>query len=133
MLEASLTSRLLADSTLSGLVGTGVYPVNLPVALASQTSPPPCVTYRTISDVPTFTLNGSTVSIKTRIEYNSWATTYAAAKAVALAIQSSLTGYSGQLGDVYICWIEPGGVNTDDLDEDSRLYRVQQDFLIYHA
>ena len=129
MLEDSLTSRLLADATVSSLVGTNIYPVVLPETMPDS----PLITYRKISDVTGYTLSGQAIIYKARIEYNAWSSTYSDAKAVAAAIQASLEGFAGTLGDVFICFIACAGVNTDGLDEDSRLYRVQQDFLISHA
>ena len=134
MLEADLTSRLLADATVSGLIQARLYPVVLPDTLLDpNTDTPPSISYRTISDVPNYTIEGQRIGSKTRVEFNSWASSYANAKAVAAAIQASLEGFNGQLGDVFVNFIEAGGVNTDGFDQDSRLYRVQQDFLIYHA
>lgn len=134
MLESSLTYRLLTDATVSGLVSTRIYPLVLPeTMLDPNTDTPPSITYRTISDVPNYTLSGQRLGSKTRVEFNSWASDYADVKTTAAAIQASLEGFSGQLGDVAVQFIEAGGVNTDGFDQDSRLYRVQQDLFIYHA
>lgn len=134
MLESDLTTRLLADATVSSLTGTGIYPVVLPTTLLDpNTDTPPCISYRTISDVPTYDLAGQRLGSKTRVEFNAWSSQYTSAKATAAAVQASLEGFAGQLGDVFVQFIEAGGNNTDGFDQDSRLYRVQQDFLIYHA
>lgn len=134
MIEQGLTARLLADATVSSLIETRIYPVMLPETLLDpNTETPPSVSYRRISDVPSYMLNGARLMSKTRIEYNAWASQYGDAKAVAAAIQASLEGFSGQLGDVAVQFIEAGGVNTDGFDPDSRLYRVSTDFLIIHA
>lgn len=134
MLESALTSRLLADANVSLLASTRIYPVVLPEALLDPNiDTPPSLSYRVISDVPTYTLDGSRLGSKTRIEYNAWSSTYADAKSLAAAVQASLEGFSGLLSDVAVQFIEAVGINTDGFEQDSRLYRVQQDFIVYHA
>jgi hypothetical protein len=128
MLEVDLTSRLLADTTVSSLISTRLYAVVLPESIEGT-----CISYRTISDVPNYTLQGQRIGSKTRVEYNAWSLRYLDAKSLSAAIQSSLEGFSGLLGSTDVQFIEAGGVNTDGYDQDSRLYRVQQDFLIYRA
>ncbi len=95
--------------------------------------PTTSATYRVISAVEEMTNDGPTGFVKARIEYNTWATTYASSKALAVAIRDILNGYTGTLPDgtaVHNIWRDN---STDGFDQDSRLYRVQADYFVIYT
>jgi hypothetical protein len=128
MIESGLTSRLLADTTLAALIGTSIYPVLLPEGTSTA------VTYRVISKVPDYSLTSALGMVKARIEFNAWAATYAAAKAIEEAIRLSLDGYAGALPNgVIVANILRDNGAIDGFDQDTRLYRVQIDYRVIYA
>ncbi len=129
MIEAGLLALLNANATVSALVGTNIFPAVLPDDVADPGTPTPtCCTYRVVSAVDDGTNDGPLGLVKMRIEYRCWATSYAAAKTLAVAIRGVLNGYAGTLSDgtvVLNTWREN---QIDDFDGHSRLYSVSDDY-----
>jgi hypothetical protein len=128
MMEAGLYQRLTADAGFSAIAGERLYPVNLPEEVAG-----PSATYRVISNLEDYTMDGSTGMMCARIQIDAWATVYADAKALAKAIHDALNDFAGAFPDgtaVANVWL--ANAATDGFDADARLYRVQADYrLIY--
>jgi hypothetical protein len=136
MLEAGLTSLLLANTTIAGLIGTRLYPViiTLETFLDPNTETPPSISYRVISTVELQTNDGPVGCVKARIEYNCFAHDYADAKNLAEAVRNVINGFTGTLADGTVVSNAWRDNSTDGFDPDSRSYRVQADyFLIYAA
>lgn len=132
--ETDIRRRLVADGTVSGLVGTRIYALVLP-----QDPTYPAVTYQRISGPRLQDLAGSAGRGMARIQIDSWSREYIQAQSIAAAIRGSLNGFIGDLGD----GASPESfrdvvirlANERDLyeDEDAPLYRVTQDFTVDHS
>lgn len=95
--EAVLRSRLLANSSVSALVGSRVYAVAAPAA-----APLPLVTWRRSGITRSQTLSGPVGVPQVTIEYQIYAATYEAARDVADAMRVVLDGYAGTVDNTTI-------------------------------
>src|SRR6202789_2088108 len=131
MIEKGLAALLNADTRFSSIAASNLYPVVLPDDILNPLTPTPTsATYRVVSTVEEQTHDGPTGFVKVRSEYNTWATTYAASKELAVAIREVLNGYSSTLPEgtsVQTAWRDN---SPDGFDEDSRLFRVQADYFV---
>ncbi len=91
--EAALYAILQADSGVTDLIGTRLYPNRIP-SDASR----PCVAYQVISTVLTQTHGNGIVMKRARVQLTLLGTTYASAKSVGAAIQAALHGYKATIG-----------------------------------
>lgn len=112
-LKSDLYSHLKADSGVSALVGTRVYPMKAP-----QNVVKPYITYQAISDNSDQCLGGSTFQRVTRFQVDCWSTTYSEADAIKEAVLSSLTGFKSSHSVSAM----------DDYEPDTGLYRQLIDF-----
>ena len=126
----ALRARLIGDATLTGLIGTRIYPGKAP-----QDPTLPYVVYHRISPTRTPTLNGPTLVPETRIQLDIIATSQASAELVATAIRNRIDGYTGTSASVSVL----SSVVEDEMDmdetiegSDSIYYRVVMDVLIQH-
>ena len=133
MLESGLYSFITANAGFTALATNRLYPLILPDSLIASTSLPPSATYQTISSVTDYTNDGSTGCIKTRVQFDCFASDYADVKNLANAIRLTLEGYAGTLPNgipVQACWV----VNvTYSYSQDTRLYRTSTDYRIVYA
>lgn len=88
--EAVLRSALVANGTVSGLIGSRVYPV-----LAPATASLPMVTWRRSGINREQTLGAPMGVPRVTIEYSIYGTTYEQAREVADAMRVVLDGYGG--------------------------------------
>lgn len=100
-IEEALVARLLSDAPLAALIGTRIYPDEMP-----QGSVLPTVCYLDVSDVKMHTLLGQAVVERPVRQFTVYAATKASAKAVAKAIKASLSDYQGTLSGLEIQKIE---------------------------
>ncbi|NBS67650.1 DUF3168 domain-containing protein [bacterium] len=126
----AMRARLIGDATLTGLIGTRIYPGKAP-----QDPTLPYVVYHRISTTRTPTLNGPTLVPETRIQLDIIATSQASAELVATAIRNRIDGYTGTSASVSVL----SSVVEDEMDmdetiegSDSIYYRVVMDVLIQH-
>jgi hypothetical protein len=136
MIEAGLY-QLLASTPDVNTATSGIYPVILPESVvfpeSSSATSVTALTYRALSSVPTYTLDG-TPMITTRVEYTAWSSTYATAKTASEAIRSTLDRYTGTLPNgiaVALCWRT--GVAVDSYDTERRAYTSSLDFRVTHS
>lgn len=124
MIETALYTYITADATVSGLISTRLYPLDLP-----QEPSAPAATYHRVSTVPLYTHEGDGSLDQVRIQIDSYASSVLAAKTLATAIRTRLSGFSGDMSGTTV-----GSVfldNEQDFgDPTTGLYRVSQDFLI---
>jgi hypothetical protein len=129
MIESGLTSLINADATTTSLIAGRIYPLVLP-----ETPTYPALTYRTISSLPTYDLNGDVVETKTRIEFTSWSTSYGDCKTVNEAIRAVLESYKGTLSNgavVSFTWRD--GSAVDAFDDVRRAYNSSVDYRFTHT
>jgi hypothetical protein len=96
-IEEAIYYLLSNDATVSGLVGTRIYPMVVPRNAAM-----PAIAYQQISGVREHTMTGPIGMVKARFQINCWAETYATADAIAEAVRKELDGYSGVASDTWI-------------------------------
>lgn len=104
----AFTAALLADPTLSGLVGDRVYPGDLP----DEEDPPPWVYYTVPESVP-FAELGDVVDVRSEVEVHALGDTYAEAVAVLKAAVAVLQGLDGN-GITSFEWL---GSNEEAVDD----------------
>ena len=125
MLEVGLYAFLAADSGLSALVGTRIYPLLLP-----QEPTLPAVVYQRISTNPLGHSNdGPDHLVRVRMQFRCHAATLLAAKGVADAVRAALDGYSGTMGTVDV----KGVFRVDEGDDDepeTATFSVRADYYI---
>ncbi len=123
-LEPGLRAHLVA-----AVPGAGgrVHPDRLP-------DPPalPALVYQRVSTVRGVTYDGPDELVEARFQIDSWATTRAVARANARAVTDALLGYRGVMGDVLVA-VPRQPVDFDSFEEDTRLYRVTAEFIIWHS
>lgn len=96
-LEEALRTRLLADGTVSGLVGTRVFPLVVPQGQAL-----PAIAYQRISGIREHTHEGASGLARPRLQYACVATSFTTARGVADAVRKSLDGFAGVIGSVTV-------------------------------
>jgi hypothetical protein len=104
MITDGLSTLLLADSTLGGLIATRVYANVLPRGYIV-----PAVVYHRFGVEQVYTFSGPESVVETSIQYDVYAADYATVRAVAEAVKAVLTPYTGTLGEgtvVQACYLE---------------------------
>lgn len=97
-LEAGLYALLAADGTVSGLIGTRIYPAVIP-----QNIDLPAIAYQLIGAPDRYYAHDGAVGLaRKRIQISSVADTYAAMKSLAVAVRGALSGYQGTTAAVKI-------------------------------
>ena len=89
MLEENIVAMLKADTALAALVVNRIYPLTLP-----QESELPAIRYTMISSRPTTTHDGDSGLATALFQFDCFAATYTAAKALAAALRATLSGTS---------------------------------------
>jgi len=110
-IETDFYSTLSGDGGVSALVGTKIHPHIVPEGTAL-----PYITYSMVVGTPFNKLAGRTGLEKKRIQVNCWASTYAAAKALAEAVKTALDSTSHLL------------LELDDYEDHAQVQRVILDF-----
>lgn len=142
-LEQGLHAFLASRSGVSTLVSTRIYPVILP-----QAPRYPAITYNRVSRDTEHHLLGPVGRDVARISINSWASTYAGAKALADTVRLALDGYRGpflSLASPAVLITTVGATHLDNeidlYEEDAEdpatqkkgIFRVLQDYFISHT
>ncbi len=127
--ETALRVALLADPAIAALVGTRVYPMELP-----QNPTLPAIVYQRISTPgETPMLKHAQVAPRIRIQLSLWAGTFGAVRQLAAAVDAKLDGYSGPNGDgtsLRLVWLAN---MSDDYEPETKLYRVIADYRVIHT
>jgi hypothetical protein len=96
-IEEALYSVLAADETVSGLVGTRIYPLSIPDNAAM-----PAVVYQRISGAALLTMDGAHSMTHARFQLNCWSDEYGETRDLSDAVRQCLDGYSGDVGNVSV-------------------------------
>jgi len=130
-LEEGLISYLKGYTGLTALVSTRIYHMTKP-----QTVSYPCVTFQRI-DTPfihTMQTNGATGNLITpRFQFDAWASTYSAAKAITDQLRAALNGKTGSIGTApYTVTIRSSLQSTERPSFDAlvEMYRSMSEFVI---
>lgn len=113
--EATMVDVLLANATVAGYVGTGIYPV-----VIRQNTTAAAITYRRIYGEREYSLAGATENAQITVDLTAWATSYPTARAIATSIRKALNGYIGNgASDMQFVMLRDG---ADIWDDDSQMY-----------
>lgn len=132
VLEEGLVSYLSTYAGLVALISTRVYPVRIP-----QGATLPCLTFQRISTprILTHQTSGATGDLAhPRFQFDAWATTQKAAKAITDQVRAALNGKTGAIGaGASAVTIRAALVDNEspEYDTESELYRSRSDFTIW--
>jgi hypothetical protein len=126
-LSIAIKTRLRAYAGLTALVAQRSFRGDAPARTEK-----PYVTFHQIDDDPAATLAGNSTLTSALIALMSVAVTDAAALAVAAQVKAALTSYAGTSGGVVIQRIYRTGGTDEGLDEDTRLYKIEQTYKVWY-
>ena len=127
MIESALYAHLVADAGVTALLGTRIYPLDLP-----QEPTTPCATYHRVSTVPRY-VHGADLNFDTvRIQIDCYADSVLGAKTLADAVRDALSAHSGDMQgtDVQAVLLDN---EQDFTDPTTELCRVSQDYRITYV
>jgi hypothetical protein len=125
-LEEALYTRLSNYAGLSVLVGARIYPIKMPEAPTY-----PCVTYQRVDTVREHGMTADHGLTHPRMQVDSWAVTFAAAKAVGEQVRLALQRWDDVTSSPVV--LDSFLDNTEDTFESgANIYRVRHDFIVWH-
>ena len=126
MIEEQIFSILTADSGLSAIVDSRIYPMSIP-----QEGRTPCIVYQKITGPRLYDHGGESGLAYPRFQFSCWANSYSGAKALADALRSAFSAYSDRSATVpvHVAFIE---AELDDYEPETKLYRRIMDFRVWH-
>lgn len=129
MLERGVVALLVADPTVNGLVGTRIYPDQIPPGvMPTKSGDPPCVSYQSVSGSSETTLHREIQDTR-RMQFDAWATTTAQCQAIQRAIRNVLECFVGTLPTgVRVISARSESFITDFDEAVSRNYRLIVDY-----
>lgn len=128
-MKQSLTTLILADPTVSGLIGDRLF-----WKLMEPSAQMPRLILHTISSVTDYRMSGPTGLINTRIQADCFGGTYAQAESLASALMTLLSGYRGTVGTTLFEGVFHESTRDifEDDDSPSDIFGVSLDFTIWH-
>jgi len=132
MAETRMIAKLKATSAVTDLVSTRIRPL-----LRKQGAALPAITYQRISTIPCNASVGEANVAWARVQVNSFASTYAGAKALAAAVKACLSGWTDTGGSPSVIMSHWEG--DSDLPEDVQpgqdlqVHGVAQEYLIEYG
>ncbi len=128
-IEQAIKKELMAASGVTGLISTRLYYVRAP-----QNVTKPYVVFFKVSSPREYSHDGASELARPRFQFSCFATTYYEAKQITEAIRVTIEAFSGIMGgdggvEVGSCFC----INESDIyEEDTQLFHVAVDYLIYH-
>ena len=129
-MEEALRARIAGQSGVTALVGTRIY-----WGLAPQSVAGDFVAMHVISGPRDYTMQAASGLRQTRVQVDCWAGTYGAAKAIARAIESAVSGFKGTVSGKTFQGIFIDAERDDDTSDTGdgvTRYRTSLDLLIWH-
>ena len=128
----AIRTRLLSVSAVTNLVSTRIYPLTLPQGVTM-----PAVRYQRISGNSDPHIGGTTGTATARLQFDIFATTYAAAESLRDAIREAIDQYTGTSSGVVIHSCNATN-HLDLFDEPVHgdavgLYQMVSDYEIIHS
>lgn len=120
LIDEAVRAVLLANPTVYGLVGTRIYPLQLPLDCTF-----PALTYSFPSD------NYKRVARPARLQIDCWAEDFTECKNLKNAVETALDGYSGTVSGINIEGIFPISHYDMPVDE-TGLFHIPYDFKIIY-
>lgn len=124
--ETELRTRLLADSTVSGLIVARMYPQHLP-----QNPSYPAITYQRITGSRTQDLSGAGSRGRITLQLNCWANDPLAAQALADAVRADIDGFIGTLTTLKVSIRMTN--EFPGFEETTERFEVIQEYVINHS
>jgi len=125
-IEYGLVNRLKNDGTVAGIVAARIYPHRLP-----QMPTFPAITYSRVSGARVDILKGISGLAKPTFQFDLWTESYNTVKSLADAVRESLNGYQGTLDGETAYRVKILN-EVDNFEEELGVYRVIQDFEVFH-
>lgn len=128
MLESSLYTFLAAETNITAIVGTRIYP-----HFRDQESALPAVSFRTISKPHVHNLSGSAGCSRARVQIDSWASDLATCLNLAEQIRLSLQGFRGNMSGTTIgsCLLDnEAHLHERNAGEQFGTFHIASDFLL---
>lgn len=120
LIDEAIRAILLANTTVSNIVGTRIYPLNLPLDCDF-----PALSYSKPSD-PYNRIVG-----KPRFQIDCWAEDFTEVQNLKIAVQNALDGYSGTVLGINIEIIIPLD-SVDTVEQNLGVYHIPYDFKIIY-
>ncbi|HXM32298.1 MAG TPA: DUF3168 domain-containing protein [Chthoniobacterales bacterium] len=125
-----LTAYLKANAGISGIVGTSVYPQNLPQKSATSNNLP-AVVYTQVSGVRPSSMEGVSGLNDGRYQFACMALDYLTAKRLSQAVRQALIKFQGTVGSTVI--LDTSLLAERDIYDSIELtFRCDLDFQIWH-
>ena len=135
-IEQALYTKLTTDAGVLAIVAARVYPHFVPQKNTPGETQLPTVVYQNISDPNDYSHDGETALHHPRFQITSFASTYLAAKALALAVKTALSASTGAWGTITIdgvfCDSASDVLDLDPEVESQTLFGIRQDFVIWY-
>lgn len=137
IVEGALVAKLVANTTVAGLVDNRIHPFNDPRKVAY-----PKLTYWVVnttrsSDAGGLTNSGPTGMALARVQFDAWATTMLEAKQLVAAVRRCLNGYAGTVGGITIDQIhavdERDNTVPVDAGQQTPVQRVTIDMMVTYT
>ena len=135
LIEKAIRTYLLAQSSISSIIGSGdsarIYPLRLPQAATF-----PALTYQRISGDRVRNLGGPTGTAMSRIQFDAWdqedaAGGYSSVKTLADVVRRAIDGVEGTMGDVAVQQVYFEN-DRDAYEEGPRLWRAGFDLVVVY-
>lgn len=128
----AIYAKLIATTGVTDLVGTRIYPLELP-----QDVTYPAIRYQQVSGPRSHVMGADTGTVDGRFQVDAFATTYSGAKALAAQIRLALSRWGGTAGGVTVEHIflanEHDRFESDPLEGGTPgVHRVLLDFIIHY-
>ena len=133
MIVKALQTYLEAQSGVTNIVSTRIYPHHLPPNNTTY----PVLTHQMISNNHDHNLDGAAGNTVARVQIDCWGLKLSDVETLAEAVRNVLQGYSGAMGTVDVGFVQL--LNELDLSESPKdassvyLYRRMQEYSIKHA
>lgn len=97
-------------------------------------APVPAVSLHLIDGLPDYVMAGPSGLVNSRVQADSWATSYAEASSLSRSVVSALSGFKGDVGGTHFVGVFVDAIR--DLEDDGTgaeelLYRVSVDFQVW--
>ena len=131
-MDEALRGYLVADAGISALVGD-----RIAWALRPRSDALPSIALHLISGVRDYHMEGASGLVESRVQVDCWATTILAALTIARAVNAAIGGLHAVIDGVQFqaVMLESQSTRAEDnpMSPDDVLYRVMQDYMIWHT
>ncbi len=123
--EKALYAALTGDATLTGLVGTRIYPVIIP-----QETTMPAIRYTRISTASVSALTGDSGMEDARMQIDVIAESVSSARSVAEAVRGAIKRMRGTYASTDVRDVFLEDESGPDWDQETRRYRITADYIM---